>query len=238
MNTTNRFSPCSVGNICSGFANKQVLTTCLTSSKDVTLFTAGECGNGIVEAGEDCDCGGLQACQGDPCCDPTTCAFTTGSVCDDSTDECCQSCQFAPSTRICRASVDPTCDPQETCTGNSSACPKDITAQDGTQCGNGRSCASGSCTSTTVPGMTNQSLSNLSRARIGSIIGGILGGVAVLVGIIVSVLVCKRTSQSRRNNDTSLASQQRSWMDRPGAPNASSEQSKLTTHDVRNNIEQ
>jgi len=147
MEATNRFSPCTVGNICSGFANKQVSTACLTSNKNVTLITSGECGNGIVEEGEDCDCGGTQGCKNNPCCNPTTCKFTTGSVCDDSNDECCNKCQFAPSTKVCRSSVDTSCDPQETCTGNSSTCPKDITTPDGTGCGNGRFCASGSCTS-------------------------------------------------------------------------------------------
>jgi Disintegrin len=147
MDATNRFSQCTIGNICSGFASKQVSTSCLTSNKNVTLITAGECGNGIVEEGEDCDCGGTQGCAGDVCCNPTTCKFTTGSVCDDSNDECCQNCQFAPSSKVCRPSVDTTCDPQETCTGNSSSCPVDVTTPDGTSCGNGLTCASGSCTS-------------------------------------------------------------------------------------------
>src|SRR5579871_6798225 len=147
MDATNRFSECTIGNICSGFASKQVSTSCLTSNRNVTLITAGECGNGIVEEGEECDCGGTSGCAGNTCCDPTTCKFTTGSVCDDSNDVCCQNCQFAPSTKVCRPSVDANCDPAETCTGNSSACPTDITKPDGTNCGNGLQCASGSCTS-------------------------------------------------------------------------------------------
>jgi Disintegrin len=147
MDATNTFSQCTVGNICSGFAAKTVSTTCLTSNKNVTLITAGECGNGIVEDGEECDCGGVSGCGGDKCCDPRTCKFTTGSVCDDANDVCCQSCQYAPTTKVCRPSIDATCDPQETCTGNSSTCPPDITASDGKSCGSGLKCASGSCTS-------------------------------------------------------------------------------------------
>lgn len=147
MEVSNRFSPCTIGNICAGFASKQVSTTCLTSNKNVTLITAGECGNGIVEDDEECDCGGTAGCAGNTCCNPATCKFTTGSVCDDSNDICCQNCRFAPSTKVCRPSVDATCDAQETCTGNSSACPPDLTAPDGTDCGNGLKCASGSCTS-------------------------------------------------------------------------------------------
>src|SRR5437667_5557529 len=136
VDATNRFSPCTIGNICSGFASRQVSTSCLSANKNVTLITAGECGNGIVEEGEDCDCGGPQGCAGNRCCDPKTCKFTTGSVCDESIDDCCRNCQFATSTQICRPSVDATCDPPETCTGNSASCPKDINAPDGKDCGN------------------------------------------------------------------------------------------------------
>jgi hypothetical protein len=147
MDATNRFSECTIGNICSNFASKTVSTSCLTSNKNVTLITAGECGNGIVEAGEECDCGGVAGCGSDPCCDPTTCKFTTGSVCDDANDDCCNQCQYAPSTQVCRVSTNAICDPQELCTGNSSTCPVDVTTPDGTSCGNGLSCASGTCTS-------------------------------------------------------------------------------------------
>jgi hypothetical protein len=147
MDATNRFSQCTIGNICSAFASKTISGSCLTTNNNVTLITAGECGNGIVEEGEECDCGGPSGCAGDACCDPTTCKFSSGSVCDDSNDACCQSCQFAPSSKVCRPSVNTACDPQETCTGNSSACPPDVTTPDGTTCGNGLACAAGACTS-------------------------------------------------------------------------------------------
>ena len=147
MDATNRFSLCTIGNICSGFLDKSVSSACLTSNKNVQLITAGECGNGIVEEGEDCDCGGVSGCNGDRCCDPTTCKFTSGSVCDDANDACCQNCQFAPTTKICRTSTNAICDPQVNCPGNSSSCPTGNTPADGTSCGNGLTCASGSCTS-------------------------------------------------------------------------------------------
>jgi Disintegrin len=147
MDATNRFSECTIGNICSGLLSKLVSSSCLTSNKNVTLITAGECGNGIVEDGEECDCGGTQGCENDPCCDPTTCKFTAGSVCDDSNEECCQNCKFAPVTKLCRPSLNPICDPPEYCPGNSSACPADNVTSDGTSCGNSLTCASGSCTS-------------------------------------------------------------------------------------------
>ena len=120
------------------------------------------CGNGIVEAGEDCDPGKDSIST---CCDSTTCKFTSGSVCDPLSSQCCGSkCTFAPSTQVCRPSKDSQCDVAEMCTGNSSACPADVTAPNGESvpfhcrllspiaagksCGsNGLACASGQCTS-------------------------------------------------------------------------------------------
>lgn len=37
-----------------------------------------QCGNGIKETGEDCDTGG----QDSACCDPKTCKFKAGAVCE------------------------------------------------------------------------------------------------------------------------------------------------------------
>jgi len=73
---------------------------------DVTL-----CGNGILEAGEDCDDGNFLA--GD-CCSPT--------------------CTFEPVTTVCRSAVDG-CDADEFCDG-AGACPLDTFQPLGTACGN------------------------------------------------------------------------------------------------------
>lgn len=140
------FSPCSIGNICSAFQRNSVKTFCFSSNKGVTTITGQQCGNGIVEAGEDCDCGGTASCAGNQCCDAATCKFKNNAVCDDSNDECCSSCQLAPSTQTCRPSTGE-CDPAEMCTGSSATCPADKTATDGTSCTGGLKCASGHCTS-------------------------------------------------------------------------------------------
>ena len=145
------FSPCSIGNICSAIGRNSVKTQCLSNNKGVTTITGHQCGNGIVEEDEDCDCGGEESCQGNSCCDPKTCKFTTGAVCDDSNQECCKSCQFASSGTVCRASTG-VCDPQETCSGTNATCPSDVSAPDGQRCGDssaGTQCASGQCTSRT-----------------------------------------------------------------------------------------
>lgn len=126
-----KFSPCTIGNVCSAMGRNSVKTSCLTANKDVTTITGSQCGNGIVEAGEDCDCGGTSGCGSNRCCNPTTCKFATNSVCDPSNEDCCnESCQFAASNTVCRKSTG-SCDPQEVCSGTTATCPTDVTAPDG-----------------------------------------------------------------------------------------------------------
>jgi hypothetical protein len=143
------FSQCSLGNICEFLicrnfiteygavgslmqnnARGKTNTSCLLDP-DPTRHTISlqMCGNGIVEAGEDCDPGkGVNS----TCCDSATCKFAAGSVCDPLSSQCCTSqCSFAPSTQVCRPSKDSLCDIAEMCTGNSSACPVDVTVPDG-----------------------------------------------------------------------------------------------------------
>lgn len=143
------FSPCSIGNICSAMGRNSVKTSCLSDNKGVTVISPQQCGNGIVEADEECDCGGTEGCKDNQCCDPTTCKFKSNAVCDDSNDDCCKSCRFSSIGSVCRASTGP-CDPEETCSGVNATCPPDITTPDGQSCGNSTaktSCASGQCTS-------------------------------------------------------------------------------------------
>lgn len=142
------FSPCSIGNVCAAI-NRQA-DRCLVKNKDVPIITGQQCGNGIVEPGEDCDCGGEQGCAGNACCDPKTCKYTANSVCDPANEECCtDSCAFATAGAVCRASTG-LCDPEEKCSGTTAACPGDSHLDDGTSCGDdnaGLTCASGQCTS-------------------------------------------------------------------------------------------
>lgn len=142
------FSPCTVGNVCSGFGRNRVRDFCLIPNRNLTTITGSQCGNGIVEAGEDCDCGGPDGCGDNQCCDPNTCRFVGNSVCDDSNDSCCTSCQFTPANTVCRASVGE-CDLAEQCSGSSGQCPRDSYQPNGQSCGggNGLTCASGQCTS-------------------------------------------------------------------------------------------
>jgi hypothetical protein len=146
-NGITQFSPCSIGNICSFLGRSPNRFSCLSNNRGVTTFTGAQCGNGIVEHGEDCDCGGDAGCVNNPCCDPSTCKYTTGSVCDPSNEECCTNqCGFMNNGTVCRGSTG-SCDPQEVCSGRSAGCPADVSAPDGQSCGGGLACASGRCTS-------------------------------------------------------------------------------------------
>ncbi|KAI2783212.1 zinc metalloprotease mde10 [Daldinia loculata] len=145
-----QFSPCTIGNICSAMGRNSVRSSCLSNNKNVVTISPSQCGNGIVEAGEDCDCGGEEGCANNSCCDPGTCRFKTNAVCDPTNEDCCTAqCQFKSSGSVCRDSTG-SCDPQETCSGNSGTCPADVKAADGQACGasgGGLTCASGQCTS-------------------------------------------------------------------------------------------
>lgn len=141
-----QFSQCTIGNICSGFKGN-VKSDCLTDNKNIQTFSASqECGNGIVEPGEECDCGGEIGCKNNPCCG-ADCKFTKDSLCDPGNEDCCtKECKFAVSDKVCRPSTGP-CDPQETCSGKNATCPPDQHKQNGDSCGDGLQCASGTCTS-------------------------------------------------------------------------------------------
>lgn len=141
---TQIFSPCSIGNICTMLGGG-INTTCVvdpTVDPRETLSVQ-QCGNGILEPGEECDAG----INGSNCCS-TSCKLTSGSVCDPETSSCCtNSCQFASASTVCRTAVDERCDTAETCTGNNATCPVDFRKENGASCGDGLSCATGHCTS-------------------------------------------------------------------------------------------
>ncbi|KAL3455055.1 Metallo-peptidase family M12-domain-containing protein, partial [Aspergillus heterothallicus] len=113
------FSPCTVGNVCSGFDTGRVSMSCLTTNANAPpTVSAGECGNGIVEVGEECDCGGEDGdgCAGNECCDGATCRFRGEAVCDDAAGGCCSGCRFRERGEVCRAARGE-CDVEESCAG-------------------------------------------------------------------------------------------------------------------------
>ncbi|XP_072268894.1 disintegrin and metalloproteinase domain-containing protein 22 isoform X4 [Pyxicephalus adspersus] len=112
-------------------------------NKPSKLLDPPECGNGIVEAGEECDCGTVEECakEGEDCCQQ--CKLTEGSQCSDGL--CCNKCKFNPKGILCREAVND-CDIPEICTGNSSQCPPNIHKMDGYPCENKEGlCSGGRC---------------------------------------------------------------------------------------------
>lgn len=148
-NSMTKFSECTIGNICSAIGKNSIKSSCLSDNRGVVTISGSQCGNGIVEGDEECDCGDEESCSDNSCCDAKTCKFKDSAVCDDSNDSCCSNCQFSSADTVCRASTGE-CDIAETCTGTSSSCPDNKYKDDGSSCGDknqGLSCASGQCTS-------------------------------------------------------------------------------------------
>lgn len=101
-----------------------------------------ECGNGLLEQGEQCDCGKPQECT-NKCCNAATCTFTRGSAC--AHGACCENCQLKVAGTPCRDSVN-TCDLPEYCNGRNESCPNDFYLMDGVPCQNNAAyCYEGRC---------------------------------------------------------------------------------------------
>ncbi|XP_017600242.1 PREDICTED: disintegrin and metalloproteinase domain-containing protein 11 [Corvus brachyrhynchos] len=128
----------------SGDPWQQLSCVCMMSPpRSRQLLDPPECGNGFVEAGEECDCGSLAECarSGGNCC--KKCTLTHDAMCSDGL--CCKGCKYEPRGVSCREAVNE-CDIPETCTGDSSQCPPNLHKLDGYFCENeqGR-CYGGRC---------------------------------------------------------------------------------------------
>ncbi|KAJ3371340.1 hypothetical protein GGF31_003263 [Allomyces arbusculus] len=133
---SNDFSPGSITDICNNVVRVQRSSAakspfCLVKPGSQKTIQGNVCGNGIVEEGEQCDCG--TQCANDNCC-TSQCTFKSGAVCSDrNSPACCSSCQYKAKGSVCRAARD-VCDTQETCSGTSADCPNDTYLADGTSC--------------------------------------------------------------------------------------------------------
>ncbi|KAG0709487.1 Disintegrin and metalloproteinase domain-containing protein 25 [Chionoecetes opilio] len=100
------------------------------------------CGDGVVDEGEQCDCGHAEVCD-NPCCVAATCTLAAKASC--ASGSCCdiQTCRPKPPGVECRAAATD-CDLPEFCSGHSEYCAKDVTKIDGDLCRGGH-CFSGAC---------------------------------------------------------------------------------------------
>ncbi|NXR50807.1 ADA32 protein, partial [Hippolais icterina] len=118
---------------------------CLFGSPRLSRQSGAACGNGVVDPGEQCDCGTAQECLKDRCC-TNTCRLKPRAKC--ASGLCCKNCQFKRRNAVCRPAADAQCDLPEFCSGSSASCPPDVYVQDGYDCGHGSGyCYQGLCQS-------------------------------------------------------------------------------------------
>ncbi|XP_063909191.1 disintegrin and metalloproteinase domain-containing protein 10-like [Zophobas morio] len=143
----NQFSPCSLKSI------NPVLNFKARSPKGCfTEPQASLCGNGVVEEGEECDCGWEEDCR-DQCCfpqrrypplDEPPCRLTPRSICSPSQGPCCTSdCQVKFGDK-CRD--DNGCRDESFCNGRNPQCPPSVNKPNKTICNKEFVCFMGECT--------------------------------------------------------------------------------------------
>ncbi|KAI4491404.1 hypothetical protein M0804_002796 [Polistes exclamans] len=143
----NRFSPCSLVSI------NPVLNAKARSAKGCFAEPQSAiCGNGVVEEGEECDCGWEEDCN-DPCCHPQRlhhvpheipCRLADGAVCSPSQGPCCTSACTLRSGDKCRD--DNGCRDASFCDGRGPQCPPSINKPNKTICNEEFVCYMGECT--------------------------------------------------------------------------------------------
>ncbi|XP_036440285.1 disintegrin and metalloproteinase domain-containing protein 10 [Colossoma macropomum] len=138
----NKFSICSIRNI------SQVLD----KKRGHCFVESGQpiCGNGLVETGEDCDCGYSDQCK-DECCynanepDGRKCKLKPEAKCSPSQGPCCTpQCGFKSREEKCREESE--CAEQGKCNGITAQCPTSKPKQNFTTChGETQVCINGAC---------------------------------------------------------------------------------------------
>lgn len=123
------FSGCSVDQLTEFMARAQ--PACLDRPTSVRTVSGGaRCGDALLDAGEDCDCGSVEECN-NPCCDASTCRLVEGAQCAHGL--CCDNCQLKAPGSVCRRSAGD-CDLPEFCGGESWECPADGFEMNGKPC--------------------------------------------------------------------------------------------------------
>jgi len=138
----NLFSPCSI----------RKMSAVLRTRKDECFkpFDQERCGNGILEDGEECDCGYPEDCKGvDDCCIPAgevdECKLKPGKVCSPSQGPCCSpTCELYEAGYSCSEATD--CKLEQQCDGSNVICPQADSKPDHTECAySTKLCKDGEC---------------------------------------------------------------------------------------------
>uniref|UniRef100_A0A8C7DPJ8 Disintegrin and metalloproteinase domain-containing protein 10 n=1 Tax=Oncorhynchus kisutch TaxID=8019 RepID=A0A8C7DPJ8_ONCKI len=138
----NKFSVCSVRNISQVLEKKR--GSCFVESGQPI------CGNGLVEPGEECDCGYSDQCR-DQCCydagqpDNRKCKLKPNKVCSPSQGLCCTpECFYKGRNEKCREESE--CAHQGMCNGGTAQCPTSEPKANFTAChGETQVCLNGGC---------------------------------------------------------------------------------------------
>nr|XP_054767137.1 disintegrin and metalloproteinase domain-containing protein 11-like [Lytechinus pictus] len=138
ISVTPGFSDCSEKTFQTSYERRKYW--CLeTPPRNVELIEAPLCGNGIVETGEECDCGNDTACLS--CCQE--CVLKEGAQCAGGT--CCNTqCQLLLAGTLCRKRRGQ-CDIPEYCSGTSGNCPENLVLHNGAPCEKKGMCYAGFC---------------------------------------------------------------------------------------------
>ena len=111
--------------------DSSIVPACLEQRPTFVWGLEAQCGNGLKEAGEQCDCGAEDCGDTDPCCDGKTCKFTSSEHECSATELCCtDECKIfdpivAGENKVCRQKVSSSCDIEEVCDGQTAQCPPD-----------------------------------------------------------------------------------------------------------------
>ena len=123
------------------------------------LYGAKNCGNGLVEREEECDCGESPSDECKKCCNHKTCMYHEGKECSgkgakirneshyifkDTNGPCCKDCKLRKAGSICRAEQN-SCDLPEYCDGIYPYCPQNVWTRNGEKCEKEGRCYSGQC---------------------------------------------------------------------------------------------
>uniref|UniRef100_A0A7E4VUE9 Peptidase M12B domain-containing protein n=1 Tax=Panagrellus redivivus TaxID=6233 RepID=A0A7E4VUE9_PANRE len=136
------FSSCSLEHLKKSLDRK--MDTCLMNVPK-SVYGGAKCGNGVVEDGEDCDCGNLTVCP-NKCCIASECKLADKAVC--ASGDCCDlnTCQPMKKATMCRHPIS-SCDLPEFCDGDTGECPADFYVQNGLHCPDDKTdyCYDGEC---------------------------------------------------------------------------------------------